>query len=68
MYVDANGNSDWHYLEPHGSWGETGVRMPAGEIAFALAYNLKFYGGRTWYNQFLHRSTYVFDDDFYNRL
>lgn len=68
MYVDANGNSNWRYLDPQGAWAETGVKMPAGEIAFALAYNLKFYGGRSWYNQFLHRSTVIFNDDFYDRI
>lgn len=68
MYFDRNGNSTWVYLDPQGSWAETGIRMPAGEIAFALAYNLKFYGGRSWYNQFLHRSTVVFDDSFYDRI
>ena len=68
MYVDYNGGSNWHYLEPQGSWAETGVRMPAGELAFAIAYNLKFYGGKSWYNEFLHRSTVVFKDDFYDRL
>ena len=68
MYVDVKGNSNWRYLDPQGSWAETGVTMPAGEIAFALAYNLKFYGGRSWYNQILHRSTVVFKDDFYDRV
>jgi hypothetical protein len=68
MYFDKDGTSNWVYLPPQGSWAETGIRMPAGEIAFALAYNLKFYGGRAWYNQFLHRSTVVFDDSFYDRL
>lgn len=54
MYADKDGTSDWYYLDPHGNWASTGVVMPAGEIAFALAYNLKFYG--------------VFDSNFYNRI
>lgn len=68
MYFDRDGNSNWYYLKPQGSWAENGIRMPAGEIAFALAYNLKFYGGRTWYDQFLHRSIVIFDNDFYDRI
>ena len=42
MYVDFNNNDNWRYLNPQGSWAETGISMPAGEIAFALAYNYKF--------------------------
>lgn len=45
------------YLNPQGSWAETGISMPAGEIAFVLAYNYKFYGDRAYYS-----------DDFYNRI
>ena len=54
MYADRDGNSNWRYLDPHGSWSKTGISMPAGEIAFALAYNLKFYG--------------VYSSSFYNRI
>lgn len=49
MYVDYNLNDNWKYLDPKGSWAETGIAMPAGEIAFALAYNYKFYGSRAGY-------------------
>ena len=56
-YVDFNNNDNWRYLNPQGSWAETGISMPAGEIAFALAYNYKFYGDRAYYS-----------DDFYNRI
>ena len=41
MYQDQNGNLA--YIDPWGPWASTGVRMPAGEMAFYLAYNLKFY-------------------------
>lgn len=54
MYIDRNGNDDWRYLNPRGSWAETGVSMPAGEIAFALAYRMKFYG--------------IYSDSFYDRI
>lgn len=57
MYVDYNLNDNWKYLDPKGSWAETGIAMPAGEIAFALAYNYKFYGSKAGYGS-----------DFYNRL
>lgn len=57
MYADFNNNDNWRYLNPQGSWAETGISMPAGEIAFALAYNYKFYGDRAYYS-----------DDFYNRI
>lgn len=57
MYADFNNNDNWRYLNPQGSWAETGISMPAGEIAFVLAYNYKFYGDRAYYS-----------DDFYNRI
>ena len=44
MYIDQDGNDNWRYLDPNGSRAATGVSMPAGEIAFALAYRMKFYG------------------------
>lgn len=54
MYVDRDGNSNWRYLSPNGSWAETGIAMPAGEMAFYLAYNMRFYG-------------YRYNSDFYQR-
>ena len=68
MYVDQNGNSNWRYLDPNGSWAETGISMPAGEMAFALAYNLKFYGGKKFYNSFLRKSICPYDDSFYRAI
>ncbi len=57
MYVDRDGNSNWWYLDPRGSWAATGVSTPAGEIAFALAYNKRFYGAMSGY-----------DDNFYSGI
>ena len=60
MYVpmtDPNSDLDWRYLKPRGSYAETGVAMPAGEIAFYLAYNMRFYGERAG-----------FKDSFYDRI
>lgn len=60
MYVpmeDPNSDLDWRYLKPRGSYAETGISMPAGEIAFYLAYNLRFYGERAGYG-----------DSFYDKI
>lgn len=54
MYIDQDGNDNWRYLDPDGSWAQRGVALPAGEIAFALAYHMKFYG--------------IYDNDFYARI
>lgn len=38
-------NSDWQYISPDVYYGEgTGDMAVAGEVAFAIAYNLKFHG------------------------
>ena len=39
----------WHYIKPVGSFGETGHYF-AGEMAFYIAYHMKFYGGQKWFN------------------
>ena len=36
-------NGDWRYLDPQGSWAATGVALPAGQMAFELAYGRSFY-------------------------
>ena len=66
MYVDG-GSQGWEYLNPWGCWAETGIRMPAGEMAFALAYGLRFYG------EFVKESYdgtmyHPFDNDFYESI
>ena len=68
MYVDTTGNDGWRYLNPNGSWAETGVSMPAGETAFYLAYKMKFYGSKTFYNSFLRKSICPYDDSFYSKI
>ena len=60
MYIpmeDPNSDLDWRYLKPNGTYAETGVAMPAGEIAFYLAYNMRFYGEKG-----------DFKDSFYDRI
>lgn len=57
MYIDSTGRDGWRYVKPLGSWAETGLLVPTGEMAFALAYNLRFYGSRAG-----------FDDEFYDRI
>jgi len=61
------GAADWKYIDPRGSWADTGIIMPAGEMAFALAYNMKFYGTLTI--RYSDGTTYpVYSDDFYSRI
>lgn len=63
MYHDKNGT--WDYLDPWGSWAATGIRMPAGEMAFYLAYNLKFYGTMQKYSEYSKSYYGPFSENFY---
>ncbi len=47
IYV-LNGNS-WSYIPPIGSLAETGHEFSY-EMAFYIAYHMKFYGGQKWRN------------------
>ena len=51
QYVKGN---EWHYIAPVGSFAETGHTF-SGEIAFYIAFNKKFYGGRKHYNNYTKR-------------
>lgn len=42
-------NGTWRYIPPVGSLAQTG-HFFLGEMAFYIAYNKKFYGGREWYD------------------
>ena len=66
MFVEYN--KGWRYLNPVGCWAESGIFMPAGEIAFALAYNMKFYGSQKYYIEDLHQYVEPFDEGFYERV
>lgn len=44
----------WHYIKPVGSMAETGHYF-AGELAFYMAYHMKFYGGKKWLNPSTNR-------------
>ncbi|SDZ76511.1 hypothetical protein SAMN05660648_00442 [Selenomonas ruminantium] len=68
MYVDSTGKDGWRFLPPLGSWAETGVSMPAGETAFYLAYKMKFYGSKKFYDSFLKKSICPYGDEFYARI
>lgn len=68
MYWDRTGNDGWSYLSPRGSWAETGIRMPAGEMAFYLAYGLKFYGSLKWYDRYNQRYYSTYDEEFYDKV
>ena len=47
MFIDRDLNNNWRHLRPNGPWSDTGIVRPAGEMAFYLAYNLKFHGNFT---------------------
>jgi hypothetical protein len=68
MYVDRDGTSNWRYLDPWGAWASTGIVMPAGEIAFALAYHLKFYGTQSRYSEYSGTYYHPFTDALYRRI
>ena len=68
MFVDRDGQSNWRYLEPWGCWADTGISMPAGEIAFYLAYKQKFYGVLSRYSQYSQKYYHPFDDSFYAKI
>ena len=68
MYIDTTGKDGWRYLNPNGSWAETGVSMPAGEIAFYLAYKMRFYGSKSFYNSFLKKYISPYGDEFYSKI
>ena len=45
VYYDKNtGTNDWKYIPPEGSNAQRGFYGPIAEIAFYLAYGMKFYG------------------------
>lgn len=65
MYWDKGGNSNWVYLDPQGDWAHTGIVMPAGEMAFYLAYRMKFYGSLLFYNSYDKKYFPRYSDRFY---
>lgn len=65
MYWDNTGHNGWQYLSPNASWAETRIKMPAGEMAFYLAYNMKFYGTYRWRSDYSDKYYELFDDQFY---
>lgn len=59
MYVERNLNaSDWSYLRPNGSWAETGITMPTGEMAFYITYSMKFYGSMSYFTPNFYAKAY----------
>lgn len=65
MYWDKGGNSNWVYLDPQGYWAATGIVMPAGEMAFYLAYRMRFYGNIMFYSSYSHKYYPCYGDHFY---
>lgn len=68
MYAGKAGADDWRFIPPTGPWAARGIAMPAGEIAFYLAYHMRFYGSRQFYDEVLKRDVDVFTDNFYTGL
>lgn len=66
MYRSNTGYNNWHYVPPTGSLAETGHEF-SGEMAFYLAYHMKFYGSKTYWNDFLQKrvgpncGTHIYD-------
>lgn len=59
MFIDAARTDNWNYLPARDSSPQRGLAVgrPAGEMAFALAYNMSFYG----------KKLEEYDKDFYPR-
>lgn len=55
MYIRSN--AQWRYLPPKGSYADTGIVLPAGEMSFYIAYGIPFYGRMAG-----------FDNSFYDRI
>lgn len=66
MYIDTTGNDGWKYLPPLAAAAVTRVNMPAGEMAFYLAYGKKFYGAYRWSGNGL-KNVAVYDNAFYSK-
>ena len=63
MYApDESGG--WRLINPAGSWAETGVIMPTGEMIFYVTYGEKFYGKRKLHSDYSGEYD-IFSDDFY---
>ncbi len=52
MYRFLDGK--WYYIPPVGSMAQTGHEF-SGEMAFYIAFNKKFYGGRKWWDPYTNR-------------
>ena len=67
MYVDKKfGTSDWMYLQPLGPAYINRLNMPAGEMAFYLAYHKKFYGRYKYSSATYRYPISLFTDEFYD--
>lgn len=64
MYYE-NQNGELTYIYPVGTMARTGHYF-AGEMAFYIAYKMKFYGGRKWYDEdFKQMSSPNWSDELY---
>lgn len=61
-------DDEWHYILPVGCMAETGHEF-SGEMAFYLAYGMKFYGGKQWYSESEKRYKFPnFSDEIYTLI
>ena len=68
MYLLSDSDNKYHYIPPVGSLAATGHEF-SGELAFYIAYRMKFYGGRQYYDSSTGRYENVnFSDSLYNRV
>lgn len=62
------GEEPWSYIPPLGSEAVSGKRMCVGELAYAIAFNKKYYGAHSFYNEKFDKYEDAFSDSFYDRL
>lgn len=66
MCVHNREAQKWVEIDPWGPWAQTGIRMPAGEMAYYLTYGKKFYGQSERYSPSLGKYYTPFSDGFYD--
>ena len=56
MYLFSNSKNTWSYMNPYGyKIDKYMIEIPAGEMAFYLAYNMKFYKSSSYFNSTLYK-------------
>lgn len=56
MYLYSDSKNTWNYINPYGyKIDKYMIEIPAGEMAFYLAYNMKFYKSSSYFNSDLYK-------------